>query len=236
MNHYNQSCFLLPSFNTSPLPKKAGATEGRDLLLPCVSHSCGSFLPSSRLALTNSINKEHKQISINTSTIMQGDAQSTRSRQTGISRKSSIASRQSQLVKKATGPTDLRPSDILIERFEAWKNITKNLIAYFEGQSMPFDPVSRLNGAILTTSSTQESPTSRQTPQRSSSSSVVSSRCHSALESEFKFERELPASRSCSRLTYLETANSSVKVVSRMSFTASYVYCIVVYVEALGLA
>jgi len=64
---------------------------------------------------------------------MQGDAQSTRSRQTGISRKSSIASRQSQLVKKATGPTDLRPSDILIERFEAWKNITKNLIAYFEG-------------------------------------------------------------------------------------------------------
>ena len=166
---------------------------------------------------------------------MQGDAQSTRSRQTGISRKSSIASRQSQLVKKATGPTDLRPSDILIERFEAWKNITKNLIAYFEGQSMPFDPVSRLNGAILTTSSTQESPTSRQTPQRSSSSSVVSSRCHSALESEF--ERELPASRSCrQQADHLETANSSVKVVSRMSFTASYVYCIVVYVEALGLA
>ena len=64
---------------------------------------------------------------------MQTDAQSTRSRQTGMSRKSSM-SRQSQLVKKATGPTDLRPSDILIERFEAWKNITKNLIAYFEGE------------------------------------------------------------------------------------------------------
>jgi len=64
---------------------------------------------------------------------MDGDAQSHRSRATGVSRKSSIASRQSQLIKKNTGPTDLRPSDILIERFEAWKNITKNLIAYFEG-------------------------------------------------------------------------------------------------------
>lgn len=110
---------------------------------------------------------------------MDGDAQSHRSRATGVSRKSSIASRQSQLIKKntgesddscgagegrggspsarpslggditgaalrlgwterlclqSTGPTDLRPSDILIERFEAWKNITKNLIAYFEGE------------------------------------------------------------------------------------------------------
>lgn len=63
---------------------------------------------------------------------MQNDGQSVRSRQTGMSRKSSM-SRQSQLVKKATGPTDLRPSDILIERFEAWKLITKNLISYFEG-------------------------------------------------------------------------------------------------------
>lgn len=37
------------------------------------------------------------------------------------------------LARLTLGPTDLRPSDILIERFEAWKNITKNLIAYFEG-------------------------------------------------------------------------------------------------------
>lgn len=99
-----------------------------------------------------------------TNIIMEGDAQSHRSRATGVSRKSSITSRQSQLIKKNTGafspltllllllgsldsegtdavcchtagPTDLRPSDILIERFEAWKNITKNLIAYFEGES-----------------------------------------------------------------------------------------------------
>jgi hypothetical protein len=28
----------------------------------------------------------------------------------------------------------LRPSDILIERFQGWKQITKNLIAYFEGE------------------------------------------------------------------------------------------------------
>lgn len=88
---------------------------------------------------------------------MDSDAHSRHSR---VSRKSSVTSRQSQLIKKTTGgfrfsslsaawtaadetsclllpppgPTDLRPSDILIERFEAWKNITKNLIAYFEGE------------------------------------------------------------------------------------------------------
>jgi hypothetical protein len=27
----------------------------------------------------------------------------------------------------------LRPSDILIERFSAWKRLVKNLITYFEG-------------------------------------------------------------------------------------------------------
>ena len=88
----------------------------------------------------------------------QADAASQRSKATGLSRKSSVTSRQSQLIRKntgavvfsfslscslttgltmrrlLTGPTDLRPSDILIERFEAWKNITKNLISYFEGQ------------------------------------------------------------------------------------------------------
>ena len=31
------------------------------------------------------------------------------------------------------GPHELRPSDILIERFQAWKRLVKNLIAYFEG-------------------------------------------------------------------------------------------------------
>ena len=30
---------------------------------------------------------------------------------------------------------DLRPSDILIERFEAWKNVASNLVAYFEGEA-----------------------------------------------------------------------------------------------------
>jgi hypothetical protein len=37
------------------------------------------------------------------------------------------------LVKKNTAPHDLRPSDVLIERFVAWKAIVKQLIAYFEG-------------------------------------------------------------------------------------------------------
>lgn len=31
------------------------------------------------------------------------------------------------------GPHELRPSDVLIERFQAWKRLVKNLIAYFEG-------------------------------------------------------------------------------------------------------
>ncbi|KAK4050699.1 hypothetical protein OIV83_003425 [Microbotryomycetes sp. JL201] len=111
--------------------------------------------------------------------------QRPRSVATGVSRKSSMASRNSQLIKKntaspadfvatmilpcagsralfstvirtltrfgdalvtyglalprkttnaiVTGPYELRPSDILIERFNAWKRLVKNLIAYFEG-------------------------------------------------------------------------------------------------------
>ncbi|KAK4055064.1 hypothetical protein OIO90_003405 [Microbotryomycetes sp. JL221] len=69
--------------------------------------------------------------------------QRPRSVATGVSRKSSMASRNSQLIKKNTAPHpssavesrqyELRPSDILIERFNAWKRLVKNLIAYFEG-------------------------------------------------------------------------------------------------------
>ncbi|KAM0791800.1 hypothetical protein ACM66B_004063 [Microbotryomycetes sp. NB124-2] len=59
--------------------------------------------------------------------------QRPRSVATGVSRKSSMASRNSQLIKKNTGQYELRPSDILIERFNAWKRLVKNLIAYFEG-------------------------------------------------------------------------------------------------------
>ncbi|CEH12809.1 cytoplasm protein [Ceraceosorus bombacis] len=54
-------------------------------------------------------------------------------RASSVSRKSSIASRNASLIKKNTGPTELRPSDILIERFNGWKHITKQLISYFEG-------------------------------------------------------------------------------------------------------
>ncbi|KAK0518661.1 hypothetical protein OC834_007654 [Tilletia horrida] len=60
----------------------------------------------------------------------QYDAYSVKS---GVSRRSTIASRNASLVKKATGPHELRPSDVLIERFNGWKHITKQLIAYFEG-------------------------------------------------------------------------------------------------------
>lgn len=39
------------------------------------------------------------------------------SRATSLSRKSTVASRNASLIKKNTGPHELRPSDILIERF-----------------------------------------------------------------------------------------------------------------------
>lgn len=45
------------------------------------------------------------------------DAQSTITRATSLSRKSTVASRNASLIKKNTGPHELRPSDILIERF-----------------------------------------------------------------------------------------------------------------------
>ncbi|KAF8062554.1 hypothetical protein FPV67DRAFT_1783357 [Lyophyllum atratum] len=58
------------------------------------------------------------------------------SRATSISRASkqgSTISRNQSLIKKNVAPQDLRPSDVLIERFVAWKAIVKQLIAYFEG-------------------------------------------------------------------------------------------------------
>lgn len=45
------------------------------------------------------------------------DAHSTMTRGTSVSRKSTVASRNASLIKKNTGPHELRPSDILIERF-----------------------------------------------------------------------------------------------------------------------
>ncbi|KAL1720181.1 hypothetical protein EV715DRAFT_250513 [Schizophyllum commune] len=58
------------------------------------------------------------------------------SRATSISRTSkagSTLSRNASLIKKNIAPHDLQPSDVLIERFVAWKAIVKQLIAYFEG-------------------------------------------------------------------------------------------------------
>ncbi|RDB30211.1 Cytoskeletal signaling protein slm1 [Hypsizygus marmoreus] len=66
---------------------------------------------------------------------MNHDGQSI-SRATSISRASkqgSTISRNQSLIKKNVAPQDLRPSDVLIERFIAWKAIIKQLIAYFEG-------------------------------------------------------------------------------------------------------
>lgn len=56
------------------------------------------------------------------------------SRATSVSRASrrSSVSRSQSLINKNIAPHDLRPSDVLIERFVAWKAIVKQLIAYFE--------------------------------------------------------------------------------------------------------
>lgn len=54
------------------------------------------------------------------------------SRTTSVSRRSTL-SRSQTLIKKNIAPHDLRPSDVIIERFVAWKSIVKQLIAYFEG-------------------------------------------------------------------------------------------------------
>jgi hypothetical protein len=57
------------------------------------------------------------------------------SRATSISRASkqgSTISRSQSLIKKNIAPQDLRPSDVLIDRFVAWKAIVKQLVAYFE--------------------------------------------------------------------------------------------------------
>ncbi|OJA08327.1 hypothetical protein AZE42_07208 [Rhizopogon vesiculosus] len=60
----------------------------------------------------------------------------TISRATSVSRSSkhgSTISRNQSLIKKNVAPQDLRPSDVLIERFVSWKAIVKQLISYFEG-------------------------------------------------------------------------------------------------------
>ncbi|KAG6906424.1 hypothetical protein DXG01_014034 [Tephrocybe rancida] len=77
------------------------------------------------------------------------------SRATSISRASrqgSTTSRNQSLIKKNIAPNDLDPSDVLIERFVAWKAIVKQLIAYFEGiadiETNTAKELTRLGGVI----------------------------------------------------------------------------------------
>ncbi|CAE6537035.1 unnamed protein product [Rhizoctonia solani] len=56
----------------------------------------------------------------------------TISRATSVSRRSAMSKNQT-LIRKSTAVHELRPSDILIERFTAYKHIVKQLISYFEG-------------------------------------------------------------------------------------------------------
>jgi len=64
---------------------------------------------------------------------LNGDANPSRttSRASARSRNSTLSRNQS-LIKKNIGLQDLKPADVLIERFVAWKAIVKQLTAYFE--------------------------------------------------------------------------------------------------------
>jgi len=60
----------------------------------------------------------------------------TLSRRTSVSRATTTVSRRASLIQKNTaaqGPNELRPSDILLNRFVAWKSLINQLIQYFEG-------------------------------------------------------------------------------------------------------
>lgn len=78
---------------------------------------------------------ESKIVGFGVTTMFNNEVASV-SRATSVSRISktpSTRSRAQSLIKKNVAPQDLRPSDVLIERFVAWKAIVKQLIAYFEG-------------------------------------------------------------------------------------------------------
>ncbi|KAH8822764.1 hypothetical protein DL96DRAFT_1619139 [Flagelloscypha sp. PMI_526] len=69
-----------------------------------------------------------------------------------VSSRRSTRSRSQSLIKKNVAAQDLRPSDILIERFVAWKVIVKQLISYFEGiaeiQNTTARELTKLGGVI----------------------------------------------------------------------------------------
>lgn len=102
------------------------------------------------------------------------------SRATSISRASkqgSTVSRNQSLIRKNIAPQDLKPSDVLIERFIAWKVIVKQLIAYFEVRLS-----SRLFCRFPLICFSRALPTSRTTPQKNWLDLEVSSKSPSSLE------------------------------------------------------
>ena len=63
---------------------------------------------------------------------MNGDLSRANSRASARSRNGSTLSRNQSLIKKNIQLQDLKPADVLIERFVAWKAIVQQLTAYFE--------------------------------------------------------------------------------------------------------
>ena len=96
-----------------------------------------SFLRSFRIHSTSDtdehLNDEHDLSAMNDSVSLSRATSLSR----GSSKNGSAVSRQQSLIKKNIAPHDLRPSDILIERFTTWKAIVKQLIAYFEVRTRP---------------------------------------------------------------------------------------------------
>ena len=69
---------------------------------------------------------------------MNNDAVSISRATSRSSKRGSTMSRSQSLVRRQIqGGNDLKPSDVLIERFVAWKTIVKQLIAYFEARTVP---------------------------------------------------------------------------------------------------
>jgi hypothetical protein len=81
----------------------------------------------------NTLNKGSTATLQRTHTMNRNDNVSLSRVSSRASKHGSTRSRSQSLIKKNTAPHDLKPSDVLIERFVAWKAIVKQLITYFEG-------------------------------------------------------------------------------------------------------
>lgn len=98
-----------------------------------VSHvrCCGLFGPSD-VNLNQTHIRQFQGFSFSTMMQDQSNLSRANSRNSARSRNGSSLSRNQSLIKKNIQLQDLKPADVLIERFVAWKAIVQQLTAYFE--------------------------------------------------------------------------------------------------------